>query len=139
MIKVFLGGTCNESNWRSVLIDFLKIDYFNPVVDDWTPECMEEEIKQREECDYCLYVITPLMAGVYSIAEVVDDSNKRPERTLFCVVSLETKGNEVLTFTEGQTRSLEQVKKMVGNNGARVFETLCGVATFLNNAGSVHK
>jgi hypothetical protein len=139
MIKVFLGGTCNESNWRSVLIDFLKIDYFNPVVDDWTPECMEEEIKQREECDYCLYVITPLMAGVYSIAEVVDDSNKRPERTLFCVVSLETKGNEVLTFTEGQTRSLEQVKKMVGNNGARVFETLSGVATFLNNAGSVHK
>ena len=41
---------------------------------------MEEEIKQRAECDFCLYVITPKMTGVYSIAEVVDDSNKRPEQ-----------------------------------------------------------
>ena len=32
--KVFLGGTCNESTWRDELIKKLKIDYFNPVVDD---------------------------------------------------------------------------------------------------------
>ena len=44
---------------------------------------MEEELKQREECDFVLYVITPKMTGVYSIAEVVDDSNKRREKTLF--------------------------------------------------------
>ena len=52
----------------------MKIDYFNPVVDDWTPECQDEEIRQRELCDYCLYTITPKMTDVYSIAEVVDDS-----------------------------------------------------------------
>lgn len=58
-MKVFLGGTCNESTWRDQLISMLKIDFFNPVVEDWTPECQEEEIKQRNECDFCLYVITP--------------------------------------------------------------------------------
>ena len=34
-MKVFLGGTCNESKWRDDLIKLLKIDYFNPVVKDW--------------------------------------------------------------------------------------------------------
>lgn len=76
--RVFLGGTCNESQWRERLIPKLRIDYFNPVVEDWILQCMEEELKQRKECDVCLYVITPKMTGVYSIAEVVDDSNKRP-------------------------------------------------------------
>ena len=36
MKKVFLGGTCNDSLWREELIKKLEIDYFNPVVDDWT-------------------------------------------------------------------------------------------------------
>lgn len=84
--KVFLGGTCNNSTWRDKLIPLLKIDYFNPVVDDWTPECQDEEIRQRESCDYCLYTITPKMTGVYSIAEVVDDSNKRPEKNYFMCI-----------------------------------------------------
>ena len=68
--KVALMGTCAESTWREQLIPQLDIDYFDPVVDDWTPECQEEEIRQRETCDFCLYVITPSMKGVYSIKRV---------------------------------------------------------------------
>jgi len=128
MIKVFLGGTCNDSDWRDRLIPMLEIEYFNPVVEDWTPECQDEEIRQRKECDYCLYVITPRMIGVYSIAEVVDDSNKRPDKTLFCV--LDTDGN--LVFSEGQMKSLRQTMKMVANNGGTVFDLLNDVANFLN-------
>ena len=41
-MKIFLGGTCNESTWRDELIPNLTIDYFNPVVKDWTPDCMKE-------------------------------------------------------------------------------------------------
>ncbi len=110
MKKVFLGGTCNNSTWRDELIPQLEIGFFNPVVEDWTPECMNEEIRQREECDLCLYVITSEMTGVYSIAEVIDDSNKRPEKTVF---SFETDG-----FDEHQIKSLTQVGKMVEANGA---------------------
>lgn len=128
-MKVFLGGTCNESSWREELIPLLSIEYFNPVVDDWTPECMEEEIKQRKECDYCLYVITPRMTGVYSIAEVVDDSNKRPQKTVFCV--LEIDGD--LAFTKGQMKSLNQVGRMVKENGGTWLSDLKSVADYLNN------
>lgn len=127
--KVFLGGTCNESTWRERLIPLLQIDCYNPVVEDWTPECMEEEIKQREYCDYCLYVITPKMTGVYSIAEVVDDSNKRPSKTILCIL----KDDEGLEFAPGQLRSLSQVANMVRKNGGEVFASLEEVANYLNN------
>ena len=127
-MKVFLGGTCNNSTWRDKLIPLLEIDYFNPVVDDWTPECQKEELKQREQCDYCLYVITPKMTGVYSIAEVVDDSNKRPDKTIF--VCLELDGEE--TFSKEQRKSFKSLTTMIEKNGAKSFNTLKEVANFLN-------
>ena len=127
--KVFLGGTCNESLWRNDLIKLLEIDYFNPVVDDWNAQCMKEEIKQREDCDYCLYVITPLMTGSYSIAEAVDDSNKRPEKTLFGILNKDG-GKE---FTPGQIKSLNQVGRMINDNGGAHFTSLVSVSTFLNH------
>jgi len=129
--RVFLGGTCNESKWRDILIPELLIDYFNPVVEDWTCECMLEEIRQREACDFVLYTITPKMTGVYSIAEVIDDSNKRPHKTLFCLLE-EDEGH---IFTEGQTRSLKQVEAMVKRNGGTCFSSLEQVAIYLNDGG----
>ena len=145
MKKVFLGGTCNESTWRDRLIEMLEIDYFNPVVDDWTEECYQEELRQREICDYCLYVITPRMTGVYSIAEVVDDSNKRPEKTIFCLLEYDLSdykmkladGKKVRKYVEmfdaGQLKSLDKVGVMVEKNGGKYFRSLSEVAKFLNN------
>ena len=129
MEKVFLGGTCNESAWRDALISMLKIDYFNPVVADWTEECAKEEIKQRKECDFCLYVITPKMTGVYSIAEVIDDSNKQPEKTLFCYLT----SDSGIDFDKAQLKSIHKVAEMVVRNGGKYFLNLRQVAIFLNN------
>jgi hypothetical protein len=126
--EVGLFGTCNGSQWRESLIPLISCKYFNPVVKDWTEEAQKMELEKRETCDYILYVITPKMTGVYSIAEVVDDSNKRPERTLFCVVDNDD-NNE---FTEHQMKSIKMVKNLVRENNARVFETLEDVAEFLN-------
>lgn len=123
--RVFLGGTCAESTWRDELIPTLKIDYFNPVVPDWTEECMAEERHQRETCDYWLYVITKEMQGVYSIAEVVDYSNKRPDKTVFAFLDD--------GFTKGQIKSLDQVGQMVERNGGHYFTNLKQVADFLNS------
>ena len=47
-MKIFLGGTCNESTWREKLIPLLEdrdIDYFNPVVSNWSEECYQEELR----------------------------------------------------------------------------------------------
>ena len=140
MKKVFLGGTCNESTWRDGLIEILEIDYFNPVVDDWTEECYREKLRQRELCDYCLYVITPRMRGVYSIAEVVDDSNKRPEKTIFCIVTADfSDTGDIIMFDEQQLKSLDKVGVMVQNNGGKYFRTLREVAKFLNNTNKEGK
>ena len=128
--KVFLGGTCNESKWRDELIPMLKIDYFNPVVDDWTEEYYQEELRQREICDYCLYVITPRMTGVYSIAEVVDDSNKRPNKTILCVLRKDI--DSELFFNKTQMKSLDKVGQMVKMNGGKYFKSLEEVAAYLN-------
>ena len=134
MKKVFLGGTCNESTWRDELIEMLEIDYFNPVVEDWTEECYLEELRQREICDYCLYVITPRMTGVYSIAEVVDDSNKRPDKTIFCVLTADSSDTGgLIIFDIVQLKSLDKVGIMVEKNGGKYFTTLGDVAEFLNN------
>ncbi len=129
MKKVFLGGTCNGSLWRDSLIKDLKIDYFHPEGEDWTPEMMKEEIKQRQECDFCLYVITPKMTGVYSIAEVVDDSNKRPGKTIFCYLT----SDEDEKFSTAQIKSLDQTGRMIKENGATFLKTLGETADFLNN------
>lgn len=128
--KVFLGGTCNNSLWREAIIPLIKIAYYNPVVPDWTEECYQRELSERAECDFCLYVITPAMTGVYSIAEVVDDSNKRPEKTIFCY--LDTDGDK--TFTEGQLKSLKNTARMVEGNGGKAFTSLQDVAKYINQA-----
>lgn len=138
MKKVFLGGTCNDSTWRNKLISMLNIDYFNPVVDDWTEECYQEELRQREICDYCLYTITPRMIGFYSIAEVVDDSNKRPNKTILCILKEDDRfPNDLidapsLKISYGQMKSLNKVGEMVKRNGGEYFTSLKEVANYLN-------
>ena len=128
--KVFLGGTCNESTWRNDMISLLTnlgIEYFNPVVDDWNEEAQKNELRERAECDICLYTITPKMAGVYSIAEVIDDSNKRPEKTI--MVLLKESDDEI--FNTGQWKSLLAVAEMIEVNRGAVFYDLYSAAEYI--------
>ncbi len=127
-MKVFLGGTCNESKWREILKPLLLIDYFDPVVPEWSDAARKRELHERQMCDYVLYTITPRMLGVYSIAEVVDDSNKRPKQTLLCLLE----SDEEAVWTEGQWKSLCAVYNLVYRNGATVCYTLEMVANSLN-------
>ena len=127
-MKVFLGGTCAESKWREKLIPLLKCDYFNPVVEDWTPECQENEEREKKICDYHLYVITPKMQGVYSIAEAVNDSKNVLRTCIFCV----TKEEDDRDWTKGELKSLDATAKLIKRNGGVVLNNLEEVANFLN-------
>ena len=120
--RVYLGGTCNGSTWRDKLIPMLDIDYFNPVA------ARLAEIRQRKECDFLLYVITPKMTGTYAIAEAVDDSNKRPEKTILCLLN----DDDGVGFTKAQIKSLAQVGNMVNMNGVRCVMSLTAAAQLLN-------
>lgn len=132
-MKVFLGGTCNESTWRDELIPKLSIDYFNPVVEDWTPECVEIEWKEKASSDILLYVITPQLTGTFSIAELIDDSNKHPDKTVVCFMR-EHNGK---SFTEGQWKSLMNVSAMAMHNGAHISMNFNRLHILLNNFKTV--
>ncbi len=128
MKKVFLGGTVNDSLWRDEMIPLLKIDYFNPVVEVWTDEAYERELEERENCDFCLYVFTPRYKGYYSVAEVIDDSNKRPDKTIFCILNED--GDK--KFSNFQKKSINAVGKMIQKNGAIWLKTIDEVIEHLN-------
>lgn len=127
MKKVFLGGTCNNSTWRDEIIPKLKIDYFNPVVEDWTPECQQNEIDEKEnKCNIHFYCITSEMTGVFSIAEVIDSVHNKFKRTILHVIPD--------GFTDGQIKSLKAVVDLVNSRGgiAYIDSELSRAARILN-------
>ena len=72
-MKVFLGGTCNNSTWRDKLIPYLKtlkIAYFNPIVETWTEADKLNEVIEKEQCEVHLYCITKEQKGYFSIFEI---------------------------------------------------------------------
>ena len=77
-MRIFLGGTCADTTWRDEFIKAIEgfgIEYFNPVVKNWTSECQAiEEDEKNNKCDCHLYVITKEMMGTYSIAEIIDSA-----------------------------------------------------------------
>ena len=110
MKKIFLGGTCNESTWRNKLIPLLEekgIEYYNPVVEDWTPEHQQEEYRQKEICDVHLYLITKKMKGVFSIAEAVASCQDASKLILFVFANFDGE------FDEGERKSLDAVGNLI--------------------------
>ena len=130
-MKVFLGGTCNDSSWRDTLIPMFEdngISFFNPVVSDWTPDCIVKEEQEKKNADYTLFVITPRIQGVYSIAEVTQQSNEDPEGTILVILKEEDKG---YTFTDGQIKSLEAVSALVSRNFATCLWDLHYISEYI--------
>lgn len=132
-MKVFLGGTCNGWLWRDELQPLLKCDYYNPIVDDWSEEDRLREVQERETSDFVVYGITNDIQGVYSIAEVVDDSNKRPEKTLF----LNLYDMNAENASKEMYKSLQAVENLLKENDVKVFNSIEDIAEFLNLAANV--
>jgi hypothetical protein len=109
MNKVFLGGTCNNDNWRNLVmkeLKKLKYDFFNPVVKEWKPEDLEIENNEKEnECDIHLYCITSKMTGVYSIAELIESCFNKEKIVIYIVLEDD--------FEESQIKSLKAVNTIL--------------------------
>ena len=127
-MMVFLGGTVNGSKWRDELIPKLKIDYFNPIVGEWNEKAKRAEDDAKAKSDYLLFVLTPKLEGFYSIAEVVDASNKYPQKTIICVLESDD-GNE---WTAHRIKSLKRIEDLVSSNGGMVLNGLDECADFFN-------
>lgn len=132
---VFLGGTTfkDESmDWRHEILGRVKseVKCFNPVVDDWNEYQRKIEESAKANSKYKLYVITPQMRGVYSIAEMVHDSIKFGENTLICILP-EYKGKK---FNDSQLRSLNATLELCKNYNATILYTLDGIVEYLNSS-----
>ena len=129
MSRIFLGGTCNSSTWRSEIEKLLTVDSFNPVVEDWTEACQAIEMDEKEnKCDVHLYVITSEMTGVFSIAEVMDSVHNKSKNTILHVLPD--------GFTDGQLKSLKAVVNLVKLRGgiAYIDRDYFRTVGLLNNA-----
>lgn len=72
--KVYVGlfGTCGTTTWRREFMqayDDLAIDYYNPQVDDWTPELALLEARHLVHDDIVLFPVTGQTYGTGSLAE----------------------------------------------------------------------
>lgn len=75
-MRVFLGGSCNPTTWRKdVAIPILEaaaVSYYNPQVDDWSPELVAIEAKAKEEAETLLFVIDSQTRAIASILEATE-------------------------------------------------------------------
>lgn len=125
--KVFLGGTCANTTWRDEIAPLLRVNYFNPVVDDWNEKAMLREREEKALCNVHLYVITSAMIGLYSIAEVIDSIHESGKYVLLHVLPA--------GFDDAQLKSLKAVAKMVQQHGQLAFidDDLMLTVVMLNN------
>jgi len=134
-LTLFLGGTVGKSDWRENIIPLLeheKLQYFNPVVDDWNDAARDKEYQVKNSPTTVeVYVITAEIKGVFSIAEVVDASNKKSDYTIFMI---QRKG-----FSEHQLKSLDATKELIQKNGAHIADSLSDVVTIFKGVELAHR
>lgn len=73
MLSIGLFGTCGGSKWRDSFMELYEesdIPFFNPQVDDWTPEMAVEEAKHLASDAVILFPITRETYASGSLAEV---------------------------------------------------------------------
>ena len=74
--EVFLGGSCNPTTWRRdvamPIFEAAAVPFYNPQVDDWTPELVEIEARAKEKAEVLLFVIDSQTRALASIVEAVE-------------------------------------------------------------------
>lgn len=73
---VFLGGSCNPTSWRrDIAIPMLEeagISYYNPQVDEWTPDLIEIETEAKDMAHVLFFVIDETTRALSSMIEVTE-------------------------------------------------------------------
>ena len=120
---VFLGGTWNNTTWRNEFINLMKevnpkIRLFNPIVENWTQDCIDLENFVKAHAVYHIYVITPKMTGSYSIAEMIDSVHDKSKKVYIHIMDHDIDDNgEEVKWDPSVRNSLTAVSNMVVSHG----------------------
>jgi raw len=75
-LDVFLGGSCNPTTWRHdiaiPMLDRAGVTYYNPQVDNWTPELVDIEARAKDRADQLLFVVDSDTRAIASILEATE-------------------------------------------------------------------
>lgn len=141
---VFLGGTTNKSTWRAEFLKLIndtnsKIKCFNPVVENWTQECIDIENFVKHHAKYHIYVLTPRMMGVYTIAEMCESAHNHTKKTYFHIKDEDCDDNGNTIYWEPHMKnSLNATSNMLISHGAykmnSIDELVNAIVNDYNNA-----
>ena len=127
---IFLGGTTNKTTWRDTFIHYMsekdpKIKCFNPVVENWTAQCIELENFVKMHSKYHVYVLTPRMRGAYSIAEMIDSVHDKTKKVYIYIYDedIDDDGN-VIKWDLQMKNSLNVISNMIITHGGHVAKSL---------------
>ena len=73
IMTIGLFGTCGNSTWRKEFIETYKfndVEFFNPQVDDWSPELAEIEAEHLANDEIILFPVLAETSGLGSLGEV---------------------------------------------------------------------
>lgn len=132
---LFLGGSCNPTTWRQdIAMPFLErhnAEYFNPQVEDWSPECVEIERKAKKNAEAYLFMIDGQTRGIASMLEVVALSHVHRDKSMHVVVHDIPDGIEIAgaTITGRELKDLNNSRQYLLDaikdlTNVYIFETL---------------
>lgn len=125
---VGLFGTVN-SDWRERIIPMLKTNYFNPIVDDWTPEAQAQEELIKQTASGILFVISPKQKGFFSFVELTEFALQSPDRMFVCILD----NDDNVSWDADAKKSIDAVRKfLTDKTDVTVYTTLEDVANAIN-------
>lgn len=73
---VFLGGACGPTSWRRDIaipeLGAAKIPFFNPQVEEWSPELVDVEAAKKAEAGTLVFVISERTRSIASMIEAAE-------------------------------------------------------------------
>lgn len=143
-LKMFLGGTYSEYNWRKELIPNLKLKYFNPIIkkSEWDEAAREKEIIEKIKSDIHLYVVNVREhKGFYTFSEVMDSVYQK-KIVIFCIFIdyysdfknniIEEKYNNILAISElCSVRAKE--------NNSKFYQLITNIDSYVQDIQTIEK
>lgn len=116
MKSIFLGGSCGSTTWRkdeAIPLMVNKFAYFDPQVENWTPDLVEVEAKNKEVADVLLFVVDSSTRAIATLIEVTEWIVSK-KKTVLLVIKDIVDGTEI----SGQVVTGQELKDL---NRSRVY------------------
>jgi len=124
---IFLGGACNPTTWRKdIAMGFLSsegVSFYNPQVDNWTPDLVEVEAKAKKNARILFFVVGPETRGIASMVEVAELVVTRNARVVPVIIDVPSDGSTG-DFSSSEIKDLNRGRCYLRNECKR-FGVTC--------------